>query len=205
LNRRNRSTIDEESALTMFPNVGIGALALGALLVLAAVLAPRLRGTGQRGSTATWRVAAAVAGVVLLGWGVIASLRPPASPPAPAAAAPRAAPEVDLVEAASAALQSCPHTTAPTIPDGTTASREEMGAATAAFKSFDAATNSYAQCVDATIERIAREHAGASEDDLHALKEFGRVAHNTAIDQETAIADQLNAQVRSYKAKHPQT
>ena len=70
---------------------------------------------------------------------------------------------------------------------------------------FDAATNSYTHCVDATIERIASQHPGASHDDLHSLKEFGTVAHNTAIDQETAVADQLNAQVRSYKAKHPQS
>jgi hypothetical protein len=30
------------------------------------------------------------------------------------------------------------------------------------------------------------------------------VAHNTAIDQEKAVADQFNAQIRAYKAKHPQ-
>jgi hypothetical protein len=183
------------------------ALGAGAVLLLISVLAPRLLGAATASRRSTWiRVLSAIVGVVLLVGGVTASLRPPsAAPPAPAAAAPRAAPEVDLVEAASAALEACPRTTAPTVPDGTTASREEMAAATAAFKSFDAATNSYVQCVDATIERIAREHASASEDDQHALKEFGTVAHNTAIDQETALANQLNAQVRSYKAKHPQT
>ena len=106
---------------------------------------------------------------------------------------------------AGVALQACPRATAPAVPDGGTASREEMAAATAAFKSFDTATNSYVHCVDVTIERIASQHREASQDDLHSLKEFGRVAHNTAIDQETAVADQLNAQVRSYKAKHPQS
>ena len=188
----------------MFPTFGIGALILGALLVLTAVLA-RLRGAAQSGRTATWSVAAAVAGAVLLGWGLISSLgsRSP-SRPAPAVTSATAPTPVDLVEVASAALQACPRATAPTVPDGATASREAMAAATAAFKSFDTATSSYVHCVDVTIERIAREHSGASQDDLHSLKEFGTVAHNTAIDQETAVADQLNAQVRSYKAKHPQ-
>ena len=190
----------------MSSNLGFGALALGALLVLIALLAPRLRGTAQSGRTVTWSVVAGVAGAVLLGWGLFTSLRSRApSRPAPAAAAastPAPSP-VDLVELASAALQACPRATAPAVPDGSTASREAMGEATAAFKSYDTATSAYVQCVDVTIERIAREHPDASQDDLHALKEFGTVAHNTAIDQETAVAEQLNTQVRSYKAKHP--
>jgi hypothetical protein len=108
------------------------------------------------------------------------------------------------VEVASAELRACPRAQAPAVPDGAKASREEMAAATAAFKSYDTATNSYVQCVDVTIERIANQYAAvASQDDLHALREFGTVAHNTAIDQEHAVADQLNAQVRIYKAQHP--
>jgi hypothetical protein len=180
----------------MFPNAGLGALALGALLVVIALVAPRLRDGARSGRSATWSVAAAVAGAVLLGWGLLSSLgsRSPSRPAPPV-----------TVDAASAALQACPRPTAPAVPDGTTASREEMAAATAAFKSFDIATNSYTHCVDATIERIASQHPDASRDDLHSLKEFGTVAHNTAIDQETAVADQLNAQVRSYKAQHPQS
>jgi len=190
----------------MFPNPGIGALGLGALLVLTA-LAPRLRGGARRGRSAKWSVVAAIAGAVLLGWGLLSSLgsRSPSRPaPPPVTSTPAPSP-VDLVEVAGVALQACPRATAPAVPDGGTASREEMTAATAAFKSFDTATNSYVHCVDVTIERIASQHPEASQDDLHSLKEFGRVAHNTAIDQETAVADQLNAQVRSYKAKHPQS
>jgi hypothetical protein len=190
----------------MFPNSGIGALALGALLVLTALLAPRLRDGARSGRSATWSVAAAVAGAVLLGWGLLSALgsRSP-SRPSPAVISTPAPSPVNLVEVASAALQACPRATAPAVPDGATASHEEMTAATAAFKSFDAATNSYVQCVDVTVQRIASQHPDASQDDLHSLKEFGMVAHNTAIDQETAVADQLNAQVRSYKAKHPQS
>lgn len=152
------------------------------------------------------KLAAACAGAVLLGWGLLSALRSRSpSPPPPAVASTPAPSPVDLVDVASAELRACPRATAPTVPDGTTASREEMAAATAAFKSFDTATNSYAHCVDVTIERIASQHPDASQDDLHSLQEFGKVAHNTAIDQETAVADQLNAQVRSYKAKHPQS
>jgi hypothetical protein len=186
---------------------GLFALASAAVVLLIAAFAPRLLGTALTNRAATWtRVAAAVAGVALLGWGLVSSLgsRSP-SRPAPAVTSTPAPSPIDLVDVASTALQACPRATAPTVPDGATASREEMAAATAAFKSFDTATNSYVHCVDVTIERIASEHPGASQDDLHALQEFGTVAHNTPIDQETAIADQLNAQVRTYKAKHPRS
>lgn len=186
---------------------GIGAMALGGLLVLIALLAPRLRGAVRSSRAATWSVAAGIAGAALFGWGLVSALgsRSPsrAAPPPVITSGP---PPADLVEVASAALRACPRTEAPAVPDGATASREAMSAATAAFKSFDSATNSYVHCVDLTIERIANQYAGvASQDDLHALKEFGTVAHNTAIDQEHAVADQLNTQIRTYKAQHPQS
>jgi len=186
----------------------LGALALGAILLLGAVLVPPLRGAAAGNRTGAWtRVAAAVAGVALLGWVLISALLShSAALPAPAAAAPPAPAAVDVVEEAGTALQACPRATAPAVPDATTASREEMAAATAAFKSFDTATNSYVQCVDATVARIANQYAGAaSQDDLRSLKEFGVAAHNTAIDQEKAAVDEFNAQIRTYKAQHPQS
>ena len=91
----------------------------------------------------------------------------------------------------------------PPVPDGATASIEEMTAARAAFQAYDAATNSYVHCVDATIERLLRQYAGAaSEDQVHSLQAFGRGAHDTAIDQEQSVADQFNLQIRAYKAQH---
>ena len=78
-----------------------------------------------------------------------------------------------------------------------------MSAARATFQAYDAATNAYVACVDSTVDRVARQFAGtATEADIQALKTFRVRAHNEAIDQEQAIADQLNAQVRAYKARH---
>jgi hypothetical protein len=186
----------------------LGALVLGALLMFVAVLAPPLRGAALGTRAGTWtRVAAAVAGAALLCWVLLSVLlSQSASRPAPAAAYTPGPAPVDLVDVASTAIQACPRASAPALPNGTTASREEMAAATAAFKAFDAATNSYVQCVDATVARIANQYAGAaSQDDLKAVSEFGIAAHNTAIDQEKAVVDQFNAQIRTYKAQHPQS
>jgi hypothetical protein len=197
-----------EVALMWSVEFRIAALALGAALLLAAVLAPRLGKRAQGGRATMWGVVAGILGAALLGWGLISSLGSgSSSPPAPVAVSTSTPAPVDLVNAASTALQACPRATAPpTAPNGNTASREQIAAATAAFKAFDTATNSYVQCVDATVARIANQYAAvASQNDLQALKEFGTAVHNTAIDQEKAVADQLNTQIRTYKAQHPRS
>ena len=186
----------------------IGALVVGAGLLLFALFAPLLRGASLRSLSGTWvRAAMAVAGAALLCSGLISLVgsRPPAQT-AIAAPPARDLSSVDLVDVASVALQSCPRATPPAVPDGASASGEAMAAARSAFQAYDSATDSYLQCVDKTIDGIARQYADvALQDDLHALKEFGLSAHNTAIDQERAIADQFNAQIRTYKAKHSQS
>jgi len=189
------------------PELRIGALAVGAALLLFALLAPLFLGASLRNRGGNWaRAALAVAGAGLLSWGLISVVgsRPPARAVTAAAATPAASP-VDLVDMAGVALQSCPRATPPAVPDGASASGEAMAAVRSAFQAYDSATNSYVKCVDATVDGIARQHADvALQDDLHALREFGLSAHNTAIDQEHAVADQLNAQIRIYRAKHPQ-
>lgn len=185
----------------------IGALAVGAALLLFALLAPLLPGVSLRNRAGGWaRAAIAVVGAGLVSWGLIFLVGSrPAAQAATAASTGRADSPVDLVDIASVALQSCPRATPPAVPDGASASGEAMAAARSAFQAYDSATNSYVKCVDTTIGGIARQHADlALQDDLHALQEFGLSAHNTAIDQERALADQFNTQIRTYKAKHPQ-
>jgi hypothetical protein len=180
---------------------------VGALLVLLALLAGWTRGPSARTRPAiAARGAAAGAGVALALWALLLPLRlpqhPAHEPTAPAArmAAPSA---VDVVQRASSELSACPAFTAPPVPDGTTASLEQMSAARTAFQAYDAATNAYVACVDSTVDRVARQFAGtATEADIQALKSFGVRAHNEPVDQEQAIADQLNAQLRAYKARH---
>jgi hypothetical protein len=186
----------------------IGALVLAALLLLAAVLGGRIFGALRSRGGTYLRVAAAVAGVALI-IGALASYMGSQRHPQPQlAAAPSAPlpPTIDLVGTASSALAECPVATAPSVPDGATASLKEMTAARTAFQAYDGATNSYLHCVDSAIDRIAKQFANvASQDDLHSLQTFGVRAHDTAVDQEQAVADQFNSQIRTYKAKHPQS
>jgi hypothetical protein len=187
----------------------IALLAAGIITVVAALLLGRFR------TPAVVRVVVALAGVGLLLWAatpwLIRPEPPPVPPPAPPApAAPPVAPTttaapapVDLAQSINAAIHACPPTSEPPMPDGARASREQMVEATSAFKAYDTATVTYTHCVDAAVDRLAGQYAGvASAADIQNLKAFGISAHNTAVDQEQALADRLNEQVRIYKGKH---
>lgn len=159
------------------PVLRIGALAVGAAALLAAIL-----------------------------WAVKSYLplhREPTATSSALRAPPVTVSARDLVGAAGRALEACSLPTAPSLPS-TRASLDEMRAARAAFAAYDAATNAYTQCVDSAVERTGKQYAGvASESDLRALNDFGAKAHDAAIDQEKALVDQFNAELRDYNAKHP--
>jgi len=128
--------------------------------------------------------------------------QPTAAAPTPLRSAPTMMSARDLVAAAGTALEACPLPSAPAVPDSSRASLDEMKAAQAAFAAYDAATTSYTQCVDSAVAQTAKRYAGvASAADLKALDAFGARAHNAAIDQEQAVVDQFNAQVRTYREK----
>lgn len=185
----------------------IGLLVLGVVLVLFAILGGWVLRGAPAALRSTLRVVVGILGVALVAWflapyagGQWAGLR---TPP-PAAAPPHPARPADLVRLASSELSACALPSAPGLPDSVTATRAQMAAARQGFEAYDAATNAYVKCVDSAIDRVAAQHAGsASQDDLARLKVFGGTAHNTAIDEEQAVANQFNAQIRAYKAKHP--
>ena len=183
----------------------VALLAAGVLLLIAGLVGGRMLGT---------RIPAAVRigirlGVVVLGLALLAWVLPSYRAAPPAAAAVAAAPAhpampVDLVRVASSELTACVLPGAPSLPDGGSASLPQMTAARQTFQAYDAATTAYAQCVDAAIERVAKQQGStASAADVQSLRTFGTTAHNTAIEQEQAVADHFNAQIRAYKAKHP--
>jgi hypothetical protein len=178
---------------------------VGAVLIVAAVASGWLPGSAA-GTTAgrVSRALAGIAGAALIAWGLVSHVGPGGLiRGTPNAAVHRGPSAAELVRNASVALQACPVATAPVVPDGATASLQEMEAGVAAFRAYDAATNSYTKCVDAAVARVQKEFAGVAQaPDLQALALFGTRAHNAAIDQEEAAVDRFNGQLRVYKAKH---
>jgi hypothetical protein len=185
-----------------------GALILGALAVLVALLG------GALVRTAVLRGVLGIAGLALLAWGTLPYLsrtppavavsapQPAAAPAAPAAPTPTSLPGAPG-RAAAAAIEDCNAPNPPSIPDGLKASRAEMVAAHTTFQNYDAATKTYTVCVDAVVDKVTRQFPQAGADELQTVKVLGLGAHNQVIDQEQALADQFNAQVKAFKAKHP--
>jgi hypothetical protein len=167
----------------------------------------------HRSPSPAWRLLGAVliaAGVALAGWVAWSNYAPhsPAGPPvvSPVAQESGAAPRGDPVPTAITALQGCATAARPAAaPDGTKATREQMLAARSAFQQYDAANNAYLKCVDEAIERVKQQFPNAQPAELATLRTLQDGAHNMAIDQEQAAADQLNVQVRLFKAQHPGT
>jgi hypothetical protein len=183
-------------------------LVIGCLLILVALLGAAIGGDRLRTPNATRvRVLIALVGVVLAASPYLYRLGHVAADSAPAAAAaapPATPPQSDNpIEVATAAIEKCPLGSPPDIPDAATATLQQMEAARGAFQAYDAATNAHSKCVDDAIDQVLKQFPQASDEVQASLKVLGLEAHNTAISQEQRVADELNAQVRAYKAKHP--
>jgi hypothetical protein len=95
----------------------------------------------------------------------------------------------------------CSYPTAPTkIPDGATATLAEMVAAQKAVKQFDEQINAYTACIK--LEESAQLKGDKlTADQKKAIEAQQAQKNNAAVDQDQAIADRFNEQIRIFKAK----
>jgi hypothetical protein len=94
------------------------------------------------------------------------------------------------------------------IPDGNTATLQEMVEAQKAVKEYDKAINAYVACIqlerDDALGKVAKPGETPSPEQKKAMDDMRRVEvqkHNAAIDQLQSVADRFNEQVKVYKAK----
>ena len=78
------------------------------------------------------------------------------------------------------------------IPDGSTASTENMLAGQTRVKEYMATMEEYLDCLD-------HEEKAIPEKQTPEAKELHLQLHNTAVDQMEAVAAQFNEQIRAYK------
>lgn len=107
----------------------------------------------------------------------------------------------------SAFASECTRSTAPTVPNGDTATRDEMIAANKAIKEYVASTNTYIDCVDSE-EKVAVAKVPVTTADgkpntaeINKTHETYITLHNSAVDAMQSVADQFNAAVHAFKAK----
>jgi hypothetical protein len=110
------------------------------------------------------------------------------------------------VGAVPASYAACSYPKAPSqIPDGKTASKDEMIAAQSQVKQFLADMDVYLKCVDeenppapaGTQLTEAQKKAQDAQERVRVQK------HNAAVADEEAIADRFNTQRKAYNEAHP--
>ncbi len=109
-----------------------------------------------------------------------------------------------LALAAGPVYADCTYPRAPTrIPDGSTASLDEMMAAKQEVKEYNDATSAYLSCIQQERDdAIAKQGDKISAPDRAKLEHIEAEKHNAAIAQLQGIADRFNEQVRAFKAKN---
>jgi hypothetical protein len=82
------------------------------------------------------------------------------------------------------------------IPDGSTATKEEMIAAQKAVQAFDAAVKTYADC----LQEEQQQKLDAGGDKVKLQKHYAEL-NNTEVEKVQQLADKFNTELKAYKAK----
>lgn len=99
-----------------------------------------------------------------------------------------------------AAHAECSYPKAPDgLPDGKSASEQEMVAAMSAFKQYNTDVDAYLACLDEETVAKSKEAGGASA--IMQIKAMQSKKRASATDERQAKIDEFNKQVRSFKAK----
>ncbi|TLY52261.1 MAG: hypothetical protein E6K50_07080 [Gammaproteobacteria bacterium] len=104
---------------------------------------------------------------------------------------------------AATAYADCPYPPAPDkLPDGASATLEEMIAGQKAVKAYDKAINDYVVCIDHELDAaIAKGGEQLKPQQKADMQKVEAQKHNAAIDQLQNIADRFNEQVKVFKAR----
>ena len=105
-----------------------------------------------------------------------------------------------LLLAAQSAL-ACDYPERPEIPDGTTATKEQMLAASAAVKDYLAEVDTYLTCIEeAEAEAVASIQAPSPEE-LQRRGEMLDKRFAAANEEKALVGEMFNQQVRAYNSK----
>ncbi len=104
---------------------------------------------------------------------------------------------------AGTAYADCPYPPAPTnLPDGRTATLDDMLAGQKTVKEYQKAIDDYVACIDKELDaQIAKGGDSLKPQQKADLQHVEAQKHNAAIDQEQAVADRFNEQVKVFKAR----
>jgi hypothetical protein len=106
--------------------------------------------------------------------------------------------------AAGTAYAECPYPPPPEkVPDGNTASLDDMVAAKKAVTAYDAAIGTYLDCIKQEHQdAVAKAGDKLTDKQKQDLDHMETERHNAAVAQLQSVADRVNEQIRVYKAKN---
>jgi hypothetical protein len=91
-----------------------------------------------------------------------------------------------------------------TVPDSTTATKDELVATSKAIKAYDADVQTFTSCLaqeeDAAIAALGDK---ATADQKAKVQKQYELRSNNEVDKLHALADKLNIAIRAYKARNP--
>ncbi len=114
----------------------------------------------------------------------------------------RAPAQSAIVAEASRGFAACTNPTTPApAPDGTTATKDQMLAARRTASAFDTAITAYTQCLDNVARGMRDRHEFSAAADMQQIARFAVEKHNAAIERDQNMADQVNEEIRKFKAR----
>lgn len=104
---------------------------------------------------------------------------------------------------AAAASAECNYPKAPTgLPDGATATQDEMVNGMKAIKDYNNAVTTYLSCLETEMNtRIEAAGPDAPAEQVEQIKAIHTKRHNAAVEELEANAQRFNEQVKVYKAR----
>ena len=96
----------------------------------------------------------------------------------------------------------CDYPAAPAeLPDGNTATKEEMIAGVKAIKAYQQAMIDYRSCIEAD-EVLAMQSLEEDDEEGRARQtEIATQKYDAAVEEENKVVEEFNAQIRAYKAR----
>ena len=95
----------------------------------------------------------------------------------------------------------CDYPERPQMPDGSTASKDELLAAKDAVQGFVAAVDEYLTCVETEEKAAAEELSNPSSEELQRRNDMLNKKFDAANEEKALVGEQFNQQIRAYNKK----
>jgi hypothetical protein len=95
----------------------------------------------------------------------------------------------------------CDYPERPSMPDGSTASKDELLAAKNSVQEFIAKVDAYLTCIESAEAEAAAALDNPSTEELQRREDMLNMKFNAANDEKVLIGEQFNQQIRAYNQK----